>query len=164
MAKLFNKNYINIAERPNGLKSEKIVCHKEDFDKRIVLHNIIKKYENYSGIIKIKNNMFVKSPLSPNDTLPSARQITSNEVNKLKFLNTKKVSGTDKIPAKLVKLASNFLSPPLAMAINDSLASSKFLDIAEIATIVPIDIKTDSKYDVSNFSTCKFMKLLLKCL
>ena len=42
MAKLFNKNYINIAERPNGLKSEKIVCHNEDFDKRIVLITLSK--------------------------------------------------------------------------------------------------------------------------
>ena len=43
LAKLFNEHYINIVEQSSGLKPEKIVCHNEDFDKRIVLHNIIRK-------------------------------------------------------------------------------------------------------------------------
>ena len=55
LAKLFNEHYITIAERSSGLKPEKIVCQNEDFHKRIVLHNIIKKYENHFSIIKIKN-------------------------------------------------------------------------------------------------------------
>ena len=119
LAKLFNEHYINVVEWSSGLKLEKMVCHNEDFDKRIVLHNIIKKYENHSIIIKIKNNMSVKSHLSSNNTLSSARQVTTNEVNLiLKSVNTKKVSGTDKISTKLVKLTSNF---------NNSLASSNFL-------------------------------------
>ena len=92
LTKLFNEHYINIVERSSGLKSGKIVCHNEDFDKRIVLHNIIKKYENHSSIIKIKYNMSRKSHLSSNNTLSSARQDTSNCVNLiLKSLNTKKV-------------------------------------------------------------------------
>ena len=86
-----------------------------------------------SSIIKIKNNMSVKNHLSSSSTLASARQVTSNEVNLiLKSLNAKKVFGTDKIPKKLLKLASNFLSKPLATAINNSLASSKFSDIAQV--------------------------------
>ena len=47
LAKLFNEHYINIVERSSGLKPEKIVCHNENLDKRVVLHNIIKKYENH---------------------------------------------------------------------------------------------------------------------
>ena len=45
---------------------------------KTVLHNIIKKYENHSSIIKIKYNMSGKSNLS---SLPSARHVTSNEEN-----------------------------------------------------------------------------------
>ena len=90
--------------------------------------------------MKIKNNMSVKSYLNSNNTLDSSRQVTSNEVNLiLKSLNTKKVFGTDKIPAKLVKLASNFLSKPSATAMNNILVSSKFLDIAKVATVISID-------------------------
>ena len=60
------------------------------------------KYENHSRMIKIKNNMLVESHLSFNNNLPSARQVTSSEVNLiLKSFNTKKASGTDKIPTKL---------------------------------------------------------------
>ena len=43
LAKLFNEHYINIVERSSGLKPEKIGSHNEDFDTRMVLHNIIKK-------------------------------------------------------------------------------------------------------------------------
>ena len=91
LAKLFNEHYINIVEQYNGLEPEKNFCHNEDFDKSVVLHNIIKKYGNHSSIIKIKNSMSVKSHLSFNNALPSARQVSFNEVNLiLKSLNTKK--------------------------------------------------------------------------
>ena len=52
------------------------VCHNEDFDKRVVLHYITKKYENHSNIIKIKNNISVKSQVSPNNTFTFSK--TSN--------------------------------------------------------------------------------------
>ena len=96
--------------------------------------------------------MSAKSHLSSNNALASARQFTSNKVNLiLKSLNTKKASGRDEIPTRLVKLASNFLLKPLATVTNNSLASSKLPDIAKIATVIPIDKKTDDKYDISNF-------------
>ena len=107
--------------------------------------------------------MPVKSHFCSNNTLTSARQVASNKVNLiLKSLNTKKSSGTDKILTKLVKLASNFLSKPLATAINNSLASSKFPDIAEVATAIPIDKKTDDKYDISNFRPVSLLNCFLK--
>ena len=88
----------------------------------------------------------------------SVRQLTFNKVNLIiKSLNTKKGSGTYKIPTKLVKLVSTFLSKPLATAINKSLASSKFRGIAKVATVIPIDKKTDDKYDRSNFRPARLL-------
>ena len=58
LAKPFNEYHITIVERSTGLKPEK-VCHSED----LVLHNIIKKYENHSSLFRIKNNMSVKSAI-----------------------------------------------------------------------------------------------------
>ena len=92
LTKLFNENYISIAEQSSGFRPENVVRHNEDFDKKIILHNIIKKYENHFSISKIKNNLSVKSHLSSTNTLPSARQVTSNEVNlTLKSLHQKKL-------------------------------------------------------------------------
>ena len=91
LAKFFNKHYINIVERPSGLKPEKTVFHNEGFDKRIILHNIIRNYENHSSIMKIKNNMSVKSHLSSDSFLTTSRQVNSNELNLiLKSLSTKR--------------------------------------------------------------------------
>ena len=72
------------------------------------------------------------------------------------------MSVTDKIPTKLVKLASSFLSKPLGTAINHILASSKFPDKGKIATVIPIDKKTDDKYDVSNFQSVSLLNCFLK--
>ena len=105
----------------------------------------------------------MKSQSSSNNILASARQVTSSEAKLiLKSLITKKASGTDKIPTKLVKLASNFISKPLATAINSSLASSKFPDIAKVAAVIPIDKKTDDKYDLSNFWSVSLLNCFSK--
>ena len=50
-----------------------------------------------------------------------------------------------RIKYQFVKLISDFLSTPLAIAINHSFASSKFPDIAKVTTVIPIDKKTDEK-------------------
>ena len=53
--------------------------------------------------------MSVKIHSSSNNTLASARQVTSNEENLiLKSLNTKKASGTDKILKKTCKVSIKF--------------------------------------------------------
>ena len=93
----------------------KNVSHNEDFDKKLVLHNI-RKYENHSSITKIKNSMPVKSHLSSDNTLASVRQVTSDEVNLiLKSLRCQKgvwygqnTNKTGKLSIKLsIKAISN---------------------------------------------------------
>ena len=55
------------------------------------------------------------------------------------------------MPIKLVKLAPEVLSKPSSIAINNSITSSTLPDRAKVATVVPIDKKTDDKYTVSYF-------------
>ena len=57
----------------------------------------------------------------------------------LKYLNSKKAVGTDRLPIKLVKLASEVLSKPLTIAMNNSITSSTFPNRAKVATVVPVD-------------------------
>ena len=74
------------------------------------------------------------------------------EVEKmLKSLNSKEAAGTDRLPIKLVKLASKVLSKSLSIAMHNSITLSTFPDRAKVATVVAIDKKTDNKYTVSNF-------------
>ena len=74
------------------------------------------------------------------------------EVEKmLKSLNSKEAAGTDRLPIKLVKLASKVLSKSLSIAMNNSITLSTFPDRAKVATVVAIDKKTDNKYTVPNF-------------
>ena len=66
---------LTLQNGPVAWYQNKIVCHNEDFVKIIILGNIIKKYDNHSIISKSKNNISVKSHLSSNNTLASARWV-----------------------------------------------------------------------------------------
>ena len=50
-----------------------------------------------------------------------------------------------------MKLASDILAELLSVTINDSINTSTFLNNAKIATVVPIDKKTEDKYVISNY-------------
>ena len=71
------------------------------------------------------------------------------EVQKrLKNINTKKATGFDKIPPKLVKLSAEILSTPLSIAINNSLKYGVFPDDA---SVIPLDKGKPDKNEISNF-------------
>ena len=78
------------------------------------------------------------------------------------MIDTKKATGMDMIPAKLVKIASHILSKPLTDAINNSLSNSIFPDNAKIASISPIDKKTDNKNSISNFRPISLLGVFSK--
>ena len=52
---------------------------------------------------------------------------------------------------KLIILASDFLWKPISKALNNCFISRTFPENAKVATVVPIDKKTDHKYVVSNY-------------
>ena len=90
-------------------------------------------------------------------------KITPKEINTiLKSLNSKKAPGIEKIPTKLVKLASDILAEPLSIAINNSISTSTFPNDAKIASVVPIDKKTDDKYVISNFRPVSILNCFSK--
>ena len=161
LAKTFNERYINIAERSSGLKPEKMEFDNSLKTSRNILHSIIDRYKNHPSILKIKSEVSSKS-CSDSDFSRNIL-VTSDEVEKmLKSLNSKKVAGTDRLPFKLVKLAFEVLSKPLSIAMNNSITSSTFLDKAKVATIVPIDKKTNNKYTVSNFRPASLLNYFSK--
>ena len=82
----------------------------------------------------------------------------------LKFLNSKKAAGTDRLSIKLVKLASEVLSKSLSIAMNNSITSSTFPDRAKVITVVPVGKKTDNKYTVSNFRPVSLLNCFSACV
>ena len=161
LAKTFNEHYINIVERSSGLKQEKMKFDNSLNTSRNILHSIIDRYKNHPSILKIKSEVSSKS-CSDSDFSRNIL-VTSDEVEKmLKSLNSKKAAGTDRLPIKLVKLASEVLSKPLSIAMNNSITSSTFPVKAKVATVVPIDKKTDNKYNVSNFRPVSLLNCFSK--
>ena len=144
LLQLLNDHYINIVERSCGFKPEKVEFDFGSCNKNGVLSFILDKYRNH-----------------PSRDWGS--KITPKEINTiLKTLNSKKAPGIDKIPTKLVKLASDILAEPLSIAINNSIRTSAFPNNAKIATVVPIDKKTDDKYVISNFRPVSILNCFSK--
>ena len=125
LVQLFNYHYINIVERSCGFKPEKVEFDIGSNNKNEVLGSILDKHRNYSSIVKIhKNRNLQFSSIS----IPSSSwgfKITPKEINTiLKSLNSKKASGIDKTPTKLVTLLSDILAEPLPIANNKSISTS----------------------------------------
>ena len=72
--------------------------------------------------------------------------------------------GIEEMRTNPLKLASDILAEPLSIAINNSIRTSTFPNNAKIATVVPIDKKTDDKYVISNLQASEYIKLFLKSL
>ena len=163
LVQLFNDHYINIVERSCGFEPEKVEFDIGSSNKNEVLSSILDKYRNHPSIVKILKN---KNLQSCSISIPSSSwgsKITTEEINTiLKSLNSKKAPGIDKIPTKLVKLASDFLAEPLPIAINISISTSIFPNNAKIASVVPIDKKTDDKYVISNFRPVSILNCFSK--
>ena len=161
LAKTFNEHYINTVERSSSLKSEKMEFESSLNTSTNILNSIIDRYKNHSSILQIKSEVSSKS-CSDSDFSRNIL-VTSDEVEKmLKSLNSQKSAGTNRLPIKLVKLASEILLKPLSIAMNNSITSSTFPDRAKVATVVPIDKKTDNKYSVSNFRPVSLLNCFSK--
>ena len=152
LVQLFNDHYINIVERACGFKPEKVEFDVGSSNKNGVLSSILHKYINHPSIVKTHKNRNLQSSSISIPSFSWGSKITPKEINTiLKSLNSRKAPGIDKIPTKLVKLASDILAKPLSIAINNSTSTSTFPNNAKIASVVPIDKKTDDKYVISNF-------------
>ena len=73
--------------------------------------------------------------------------------------SSNKAPGTDKILMKLTILTSDFLSKPVSKALNNCITSHTFSENAKVATVVPIDKKTDDKYVMSNYKPVSLLNV-----
>ena len=68
----------------------------------------------------------------------------------IKGLNSKKATGPDKIPVKIVKLAASVIDSHLTNIINNDLSNNAFSDSAKLASVRPI-YKKDDRNEIKNY-------------
>ena len=101
LAETFNKHYVNTVEINSGFKPFKITNQsKDDFS---VIDEIIRTYQDHPSVKQISSAITTSN--TPKPIFFSFEPTNPVEVQKrLKNINTKKTTGFDKIPPKLVKL------------------------------------------------------------
>ena len=136
LARIFSNRNINTVEINSGFKPLKTTNQsKDDFS---VIDEIIRTYQDHPSVKQISSAITTSN--TPKPIFFSFEPTNPVEVQKrLKNINTKKATGFDKIPPKLVKLWAEILSTSLSIAINNSLKYGIFPDDAKIALVIPLD-------------------------
>ena len=99
---------------------------------------------------------------------PKPKSFSFEPTNPVEFqkrlitINTKKATGFDKIPPKLVKLLAEILSTPLSIAINNSLKYGVFPDDVKIAKVVLLDKGKPHKNEISNYRLVSILNTFSK--
>ena len=99
----------------------------------------ISAYHNHSSIVKIRD--------AYGDSMQSFNFQTVNHncvARKLQMINIRKATGYDNIPAKLLRLAQNELTHPIANLINNTMAMNTFPDQLKCAELSPLFKKEDN--------------------
>ena len=106
LAKTFNNHYINTVEINSGFKPLKITNQSKD--DLSVIDEIIRTYQDHPSVKQIKN--VITTSNTPKPIYFSFEPTNPVKVQKrLKNIDTKKATGFDKIPPKLVKLSAEVL-------------------------------------------------------
>ena len=144
VADIFNDYFINATD--NVSRTDKI---NEEDD----IPSIIDSHRAHPSIISIRERhtgTFSFKPVSSEYVL-----------NKLYKMNTKKATGHDNIPPKLLKLGANILAGPITFLINESIKTSIFPDQLKCANVIPLYKKGDSLL-TSNYRPISILPSLSK--
>ena len=149
LSKRFNEHYINIVERSSSFKPSKMSLSAQSRINNRFLKSIASQYKDHPSIVNIRKNALNNTHLGISSF--STEEVTPDKVNSIrKSLDANKAPGTDQMPMKLIILASDFLSEPISKDLNNCITSCTFPENANVATVVPINKKTDDKYVISN--------------
>ena len=120
LVEMFHSHYINIVENMTGIPPDISPLHDLQENDVYCAKQIIKKFENHPSIVEIKKNINIVEKFT-------IKEATVSDINTLlKSVNTKKATGPDNIPPKLVKLSANVIDSHLCNIINKSLQNFPF--------------------------------------
>ena len=158
--KIFNDHYINIVEGSCGKKPTNVAKEQEIEDNKKALEVIPKSFANHESIKTIKENNIAKNLTAGNSH--TLKVSTCDVEQLLRNIDSKKSTGTDKIPTKLIKLSAKVRSKPLVIAINNSFNKGMFPDNVKIACVSPLDKDIYDKYSVTNFRSVSVLNIFSK--
>ena len=114
LVELFNTHYINIVEKVSGIPPEDSLNSLESKNDRKAIEIIFEKFKNHPSILEINKKS------TENITKFELPKAEVKDINKLlKSLDSKKATGPDCIPPKIVKLSANVVDTHICNIIND---------------------------------------------
>ena len=133
VAKIFNKYFNEIAD---GIGFNDPI--PENFDKDDILLSMIKRYDDHPSI------MTIKKKFCPQGQTFDFVHITANDVKSCIInMNSKKSTGYDGFPVKLLKVGADPLSMIISELINMSIDECTFPDLLKYAEIAALFKKLD---------------------
>ena len=112
LTKIFNRHYISIVEKSSGTKPSSLGDFANVLLDEFTVGKIIDTYRNCPSVVVIKSSVTQNSKFN----LPNA---TTQDINKvINSLSSKKATGPESIPVKLIKLSANAIDSHLANIIN----------------------------------------------
>ena len=145
LTKEFNSYYIHIAKATSGKPPMKLENNLDYINDLLITKRIIKKYKNRPSIKAIQDTFPVKKEFK-------IEEAKVEQINKiLRNINSRKATGPDKIPPKIVKMAANIIDSHLTNIINSDLKRNAFSDSAKVAAIRPIFKGNGERTEIKNY-------------
>ena len=155
LTELFNQYYVNIVETSSGVKPLSLSDMNQKTNLEII-SEILTKYKDHPSIVKIKSNKI-------GNEIFQFHTVKETEIKNIFLeIDPKKSTGEDQIPAKLVKLSTDYLIKPVTDAINNSIRSSIFPNNAKRAAVTPLDKGGTDKTKLSNYRPISVLNIFSK--
>ena len=156
LTKEFNSYYINIAKTTSGKPPMKLENDLDYINDSLITKPITKKYKNHPSIKAIQDTFPVKKEFK-------IEEAKVEQINKiLRNINSRKATGPDKIPPKIVKMSANIIDSHLTNIINSDLKRNAFSDSAEVASIRPIFKGRGERTEIENYRPVSILNCFSK--
>ena len=158
-------NDLTARKQRNECNIKKIVCDGKDVTKDSEISDAFNTYFTSIGAELASNirttNLDAISYIPPTDKVFTFSKINVDTVNNLLNINANKATGPDNIPGRLLKIASDILSPSLTEIFNKSLSTGSYPDDWKMAKVMPI-YKHGKITELSNYRPISILSIVAK--
>lgn len=152
LVEMFNNHYINIVENISGKPPDDSFKNLNDAE---AVKEIILKFENHPSILKIKENF------TPSEKFEIPKAEVSDINSLLKKINTKKATGPDTLPPKLLRMSANVVDSHFCNVVNKDLSIFSYADDAKVASVNP-QYKKKSRNEIENYRPVSILNAFSK--